>query len=88
MVKSEPKRRKKKSKEVEIVENCDQCGKALNRTCARNMNSAVMAIANGIEVLKIKTDGSIVDDSYFMRRDGDIKFFCGKECRQGFVNRK
>ncbi len=59
-------RRTKKKKEViEIVTKCDQCGKLLNRTCARTNMSAICAMAEGIRVLRSR---------------GVLYFFCSWHC--------
>jgi len=62
------KSKEKKEKAVlEMVTQCDNCGKPLGRTCVRTVNSSICAEGVGIVIKR-----------FF---GGKIKFFCCMGCK-------
>ena len=64
---------KKKKAVVELVTECDQCGKSLGRTCARTNMSGICAGGCGISVM--------FPMGHINKRDIEkVMFFCGFGC--------
>ena len=68
---------KKKKEVVELVTKCDQCGKSLNRTCARTNMSGIAAGGCGVSVMfaNAHINKRIIDKTMF---------FCNQECLKRF----
>ena len=65
--------RKKKHKEIEVVENCDQCGRPLAITRARTGGSLICALGDRVPCRHV------IEIDELGRRDS-IFYYCSEEC--------
>ncbi len=70
-------RTKKKKEVVELVTECDQCGKSLGRTSSRTTGSGICAGGCGISVM-------FVSGHINTRPIDKVMFFCSRKCLKKF----